>query len=476
MSPNPVSVTVRSLKVSYNGEMRRFPFPIDASEDQFAVISRTVARSFGLQRPSFVLQYIDDENDTITVGSQLELSAALELSRSPILRFQVAVRSGADAPTVPEPVVAESPSPSPSPAASPSPATGPWCGGRAGGWWRHGFGAASHHQPTPGASHGHGFGHGFGFGGGFGARGGRGGCRRSWGQQLQEQYREQLAELEREGLNCGFWAVRVLSNLNGDVEAAKAFIRSRKQAMSALRIKYASQLEELERLGLLTPGASLSPERRAESATPDQAQHHHNHCLRKCLRLLERFDGDTKQVVAHFESKRAEREALPTRYASQLAELKAQGFWCEPVCLRLLNKFDGDVAKVAECMNKFRNRHGNAAGATATASPATPDYEEQLAALAAKGYARPKCARLLRKLDGNVEHVERVLNARKQWFADTEHGGMCEKRRAFKAAKEQYANEIQQLKDMGLRCKWLMVPLLQKHNGDVAAVALELSQ
>lgn len=469
MSPttNNSTCVVTSIKVSYLNELRRFPFPIDSADDQFSVIYRTIAKSFGLQRSTFVLQYVDDENDIVTVGSQLELTAALNLARLPVLRLSVVVR---ESPVVTPPtVVATATEVTPSLTSTPSTDN---C--------RAGF------------------------------RGGRGGHRRMIGGQLQEQYREQLAELEREGLNCGFWAIRVLANLNGDVEAAKTFIRSRKNAMMELKTKYASQLAELERLGILEAGVSTAPslspphQHHQQHQSPHcmvpvsplfggigmhSAQFKNHHCLRKCIRLLEEFNGDVQQVVMHFERKRAEREALPTRFASQLAELKAQGFWCEPVCLRLLNKFNGDTVKVAECMNKFRKHHlqqGEPCSTTTTTTTATAAAEQQqqqsaefdakIEDLVAKGYPRPKAIRLLRKFDGNAAQVERVLQARKEWFSDQKRVGMgaC-KRHAFKEAKAKYANEIAQLKEMGFKCKWLIIPLLIQNNGDVAAVSLALS-
>lgn len=498
MSPTTQVSPISSVKVSFNNELRRFPFPIDVSQDQFSVLHRTIAKSFGIDRSSFVVQYVDDENDTVTIGSQLELSAALGVIRQPVLRLFVVVRQQPPTPTptlVPStPIVVDDIN-------SATPTQG-----------------HTYQHPNAHHHHHHGGLRAFGRGARCGwkvtpqhddssssispssispsispmihhGRGGRGGHRRMVGEQLQQQYREQLAELEREGLNCGFWAVRVLANVNGDVEAAKAFIRSRKDAMSDLKSKYASQLAELERVGVLEAGSSsvsLSPPRRhcsSSSDTPKSAvvgQHKQHGCLRKCVRLLEKFNGDVSQVVSHFERKRVERETLPSRYASQLAELKAQGYWCEPVCLRLLNKFDGDTNKVIECMNKFKTRHQATNNSSSSNSinndESSTEFESKIESLVNKGYARPKCVRLLNKFGGNQQQVEQVLEARKQWFSEVKRDSTigC-RRQALKEAKQRYATEINQLKEMGFKCKWLIVPLLVKHNGDVASVSLALS-
>jgi hypothetical protein len=467
---SPTTFCVSSVKVSFNGQLRRFPFPIDQSADQFAVISQTVAQSFAIAPGSLVLQYVDDENDTITIGSQLELTAAIATATTSILRLTVAPITAAAVPArslFGTPLAATAQPYHPDPIATTATPGASWpfgCGGgRGGSWGGRGFWS--------------------GRGGSWGGRR----CGRKSGDNLQEQYKSQLAELEREGLNYGWWAIRILANLNGDVEAAKHVIRTRKAAMNGLRAKYAKQLDALQAMGLI-PAAPAGADQQQQDVggcgrgNPEQAAY--NHCTRKCIRLLERFDGNAEQVAAHIRQKQAERESLPIRYATQMTQLREQGFWCEPVCLRLLHKFDGDVAKVAECMSKFRKHHASAQHnehtATATANNSNDDaatqYPEQLRALTSKGYSRWSSARLLRKFDGDASRVERALDARKQWFSsNVQQAGMYEKRQEFKQAKMRYAAEIKQLKEMGFRCKWLLVPLLVQHNGDVSAVSLALA-
>jgi hypothetical protein len=465
---------VTSIKVTFNGELRRFPFPIDGSVDQFAVVSRAIAESFGIAPPaSLVLQYVDDENDVITIGSQLELLAAISTSTAPILRLtaSTATANATTTPTVVHPLPLPHPHPHPYPHGHP-----------------HSFG---HHRGGHGHGHGHGHGFGFGFGGGRGSWGRRG-CgeggrgRKHADSKLHEQYKPQIEELEREGLNCGFWAVRILANLNGDVEAAKTAIRARKATMNDLQTKYSMQLAALQTMGFIPPAPSGSSSSSGSPATcssgtlsDDESEraNAHNHCVRKCTRLLERYDGNVEQVASHIRSKQAEREKLPAQYATQLQQLREQGFWCEPVCLRMLHKFDGDVDKVVERMSKFRkfSPHHHAPHhqlREQQQQQQQQQYEAQLQGLMAKGYSRWSSTRLLRKFDGDVNRVERALDMRKQWF-DTSSGS--DKRREFKQAKMRYAKEIKQLKEMGFRCKWLMVPLLIKYNGDVAAVSMALA-
>ena len=442
--------TISCVKVAFNGELRRFPFPIDSSDDQFNVLARTISKSFGVPRASISLQYVDDENDVITIGSQLELLAAISTAASSILRINVlqrAIPAASSMTACGDATKSASPLPATTAAATattsattPMPMHPP-CGRFGGGAWRR-----------------------------------HGAFRKCGGEQLQEQYREQLQALNDEGLHCGFWAVRVLASVNGDLAAARQIIVTRRAAMQQLRQKYASELAALESAGIIVPET-------ADEATIGGGSDAgaHNHCVRKCIRLLERFGGDVSQVVAHVRAKETERAQLPHRFASQLEQLRAQGFTCEPVCLRLLHKLDGNVTKVAERMHKFRKaactRPDGSNNTTNNNSDAEVEYSEQLQQLTSNGFPRPMCLRLLRKFDGNVTRVERALQLRKQWFNDTTGTtGMGEKRQQFKQAKKRFGSEIAQLKEMGFRCKWLMVPLLLQHNGDVAAVSMALAQ
>ena len=443
------TTNVTSIKLSYNNELRRFPFPVDNSDgdaDQYLALTRTIAKSFGVPRSAIALQYVDEENDTITVSSQLELSAAVASTSSPVLRLSLVVLSGetgADAPT---------------------PAGAPACPG--GAKWRKERGE----------------------------RGCGGGHKRlARFALLREQFRPQLAELEREGLidssaiNANgfgggvFWAVHLLTKLNGDLGATKSHILSRKDKMRELKSKYAAQLSELQRAGFLP----------ASDAPVDHQRDPKGRCMaRKAIGLLERFDGDVHQVMAHLEKKRAKHlsrhqqqpEQPRSQFEAELAELKARGFKCEGVCLRLLHKFDGDVEKVAARMETFRQARLEKHQHHQQTVPTTDsEHSAQIDALMAKGLPRHKCERLLRKFDGDLARVEQALENRRKWMTDASDAsgsGKCHGKRhgcGLKEAKQQYASEIAQLKDMGFRRKWAIVPLLKQHNGDVQAVALALS-
>ena len=89
---------VTSVKARYNEQLRRFPYPLDASqEDQYQLLCATLARAFTLApSSSIVLRYKDEDGDWITIRSMPELSVALSIATDTILRLEVdAVQSQA---------------------------------------------------------------------------------------------------------------------------------------------------------------------------------------------------------------------------------------------------------------------------------------------------------------------------------------------------------------------------------------------
>jgi hypothetical protein len=69
------------VKVQYTDEIRRF-----SCDPVFSILQATVIRLFSLGDVTFVLKYVDDENDLCTISTQLELDYAV--SHSP-LRLKV---------------------------------------------------------------------------------------------------------------------------------------------------------------------------------------------------------------------------------------------------------------------------------------------------------------------------------------------------------------------------------------------------
>jgi len=74
-----------SFKIRYGQELRRFSVPSNITFEQ---LIRLVVKCFTLAPESVLLQYLDDEDELITIASDLELSEAVRLQQG-ILRFIV---------------------------------------------------------------------------------------------------------------------------------------------------------------------------------------------------------------------------------------------------------------------------------------------------------------------------------------------------------------------------------------------------
>jgi len=83
-----------SVKVSFNSELRRFPFPISSAsplDAQYEPLLRALSDSFGVNVDGIQVRYVDDEGDTITVGSDAELFEAVRCAEGAILRLSMHV-------------------------------------------------------------------------------------------------------------------------------------------------------------------------------------------------------------------------------------------------------------------------------------------------------------------------------------------------------------------------------------------------
>lgn len=75
------------VKISYSGDVRRFALPCNSS---FGELEQTVAATYHLQTP-FVLKYLDEDGDAVTVDSTNELKEAFRLHENAVLKMQVTV-------------------------------------------------------------------------------------------------------------------------------------------------------------------------------------------------------------------------------------------------------------------------------------------------------------------------------------------------------------------------------------------------
>lgn len=67
---------MHSIKVTYDGEIRRFSL----EKNSFAELKQTVARAFSIQA-EFSVKYKDDDGDWISLDSDIELSNALKIAK-----------------------------------------------------------------------------------------------------------------------------------------------------------------------------------------------------------------------------------------------------------------------------------------------------------------------------------------------------------------------------------------------------------
>jgi len=93
MSLNMITNTVH-CKVSFNGQIRRFA--LDCTE--FSSLKNTIARLLSLN-DEFVLKYLDDESDYVTLSNKEELKTALIVSPT-LLRILVEPKKDAAPSTI----------------------------------------------------------------------------------------------------------------------------------------------------------------------------------------------------------------------------------------------------------------------------------------------------------------------------------------------------------------------------------------
>jgi hypothetical protein len=72
-----------SIKVSFGDDLRRFNF----SGNDFCVLQETLAKIFNLSGP-FLIKYLDDEKELVTMSSDAEFLCAIHLAKGP-LRLQI---------------------------------------------------------------------------------------------------------------------------------------------------------------------------------------------------------------------------------------------------------------------------------------------------------------------------------------------------------------------------------------------------
>jgi transposase-like protein len=453
--------SLKSIKIQVAcNDVRRFPFPIDTNQcDQFQALIEALGASVpSINKHSVTLQYIDEDSDTISVNSHIELACAVASQPSP-LRLTVVVRASAiAAPTSADetqPLIDQQQQQQQAPAAAPQ------CDAKRG--------RANANRPCN-------------------AKQARAAVEDD--ETLMQRYREQLQALRSEGLNSGRWAARVLASVSGDLEQAKTVIRQRlDQQNAALRTKHASHLDQLAAKQLIDV---------------DNAEE-----VGRAVRLLERFNGNIEQVAGVLQKQcnarkaRMDADALKARFADKLQQLEARGFIAKPVCIRLLRKFDGNVDKVAQRMSKLNQTQQATtkpepeptASTASEPAPTTTEPEPEpttkpnanksikaareaalqahVSQLVARGYDRELSERWLKRLQGNMQACEHALEFRKRWDQQADQRA---KKLEMQTVQSRFATEMQQLNEMGFSNKWLTLPLLLLHNGDVASVALTLTR
>jgi hypothetical protein len=181
-------------KLTYNSQIRRFVF----SGTGFADLRGQVSQLISLPPDGFVLKYVDNESDLITLSTNEELSLALEISGVTLLRLiaePVGAQTGATSPEPPENAWAQFRGGwghhhggfrgghrgrwGGGPHGQHGPHGGPW-GGHHGYQGHHGHHGHQEHEGSPGGPQ---VGHGCPYGGGRG-RGGK------WGNHA-EKFEEQ---------------------------------------------------------------------------------------------------------------------------------------------------------------------------------------------------------------------------------------------------------------------------------------------
>jgi hypothetical protein len=146
--------------------------------------------------------------------------------------------------------------------------------------------------------------------------------------------------------------LRIMNRFDGDVEQVQQFLQkverrhrcegedsfhSRRQRREELKTKYATQLAELATAGINVN----SP------------------CA---LRQLEKNQGDVNKVIermSHHKEKREKIHEFETKYATQIAQLEADGVQIKNkrVLARLLHKADGQVDVVKQLINERKEKH-----------------------------------------------------------------------------------------------------------------------
>jgi len=198
---NNTNVANVHCKLTFNNQIRRFVI----SSTEFAELRGQISQLIGVPPDGFVLKYVDNESDLVTLSTTEELSLALELSDK-VLRL------------IAEPVAAQQTGTAASPSGE---FENPWThfrGGRGGGWggrgghrggphggpYAHSWGPHGHHGGPQGGPHAHPWGprggspghHGCPPGGPHGGRGGWGHHSEKHAEKWEEQKMRLTTKIE----------------------------------------------------------------------------------------------------------------------------------------------------------------------------------------------------------------------------------------------------------------------------------------
>lgn len=335
-----MTATHKSIKVIYNNEIRRFPFPLSNSsiEKQFNELEGHIKQTFAL--PSSVqlkLTYVDEENDVITISSRMELEEALLCCNAKILRINVSIES--------------------------SPKSIEEIDGK----------AEEKQEEAQKVD-----------------------VVQSWKAKLAEnkiRYQAQLQEL-KEKYNLSdvpeSILVKQLAMSKGNIQFVvmrqnrrKEIQQNKQKKIEEIAAKYPNQIATLKEMGypmqppicywllkkfngdLVKVITALSNPSNASKKKFNRLDAREKYAVQlvelsemgfngpRRLWLLHKFDGDISKVVEKLQKKSSNTELMLEKYSKQLEELSSKGYNCLPVNIRLLNKFDGDVSKVE---NKLANR------------------------------------------------------------------------------------------------------------------------
>lgn len=343
-APVPAAAPVRTIKVKYNDDFRRFPFPVDASAGgQYDALMGSLASSYGVAREALCVQYVDDEGDLVTVGSDAELAEAIRCNDGTILRLTLSIKPAAVAASGVAAVASDARA---SRADHAMPLYPQLENGR-GAWGRGGCGG--------GGGRGMGLGPGLGLGLGLGKCMAKGRLMQRR-EELEQKYAVQVQQLKEEGLPHGPFVLAALERLDGDMELLRDRLRARQQRVTDLESRFAGELAQLREMGVL---GDASEDEQVVGAKPKfwgNPKH-------RCLRLLVRTDGDVDKVAKKLRKWEEKRESwkqktddLKTRFSDELAQLEEMGFTNTNCLIRLLNASNGDVCKVIDRLEKQQRK------------------------------------------------------------------------------------------------------------------------